>query len=239
MKDEVAKLVLDIRVRAMEVTSLVATYRSVSRSELMPIENQGTVRFLAPDRFRAEAVVNNYKTITIRVGTRVETYLPQRNEAWRYDLKDMPPLPGFSPEMIDFRDPFAWIEEESLHYGGETEIEGLALHRFTAAARRWVQQGMLDTRKGFSIPYRQQTSQLSATLFVAVVSGLLRRRVVVDKIGKEVAQLDFIVEAINAPLDEGLFHLEVPSTAYKRISITDTLKDLMDPNSAEAPPSTN
>jgi len=239
MDREVEKLVLELRQRIQQVRTFEAMYTSVSRSELLPIESHGTVRFSAPDRFRTEAVMNGRRVITVRQGTRVETYLPDRKEAWRYDAKDLPPMLGPGREVLETNDPFAWLQEESLESTGALEIDGSEVYRFTAEARRWGDQGMLDTRKGFSIPYRQRYPELSMTLFVTATTGILRRRVVTDKAGKEMAQLDFLVQAINRPLDEGLFRLEAPSDAFHRVSLMDALLHAMDPDAADRPPSVN
>ena len=239
MNGEVEKLVLELRHRVQQIRSFEATYASTSHSQLLPIDSHGTVRFLAPDRFRTEAVMNGRRVITVREGTRVETYLPDRNEAWRYDLKDIPPMPGPGRDILEVNDPFAGIDEDSLESGGTVEFDGSEVYRFTAEARKWAGQGVLDTRKGFRIPYRQKYPELSMTLFVTSATGVLRRRVMTDKAGKELAQLDFMVQAIDLPLDEGLFRLEAPSDAYQRISLMEALMRSMDPDAADKPPSLN
>lgn len=239
MNREVEKLVLELRQRIQQIRSFEATFTSVSHSELLPIDSHGTARFAAPDRFRTEAVMNGRRVITVRQGTLVETYLPDRREAWRYDAKDLPAMLRPGREILDTNDPFAWVQEESLDSGGALEIEGTEVYRFTAEGRRWADQGVLDTRKGFSIPYRQKYPEMSMTLFVAATTGILRRRVVTDKAGKEMARLDFLVQAINVPLDEKLFRLEAPPDAFQRISLMDALAHSMDPDAADRPPSLN
>ena len=115
----------------------------------------------------------------------------------------------------------------------------MPVQRFSADIRTLAQQGVLDTRKGFSIRYQPKTLPVRMQLSIASETGLLRRMIGNDTTGKPVLQVDYSVEGINVALDGSLFALEESSAAYKSIDITDVMLSAMNPDAADAPPSAN
>jgi hypothetical protein len=239
MTEETARVVREIRGRCRGVTSLVGRYESAFRLQLMPFEARGRFYFQSPDKYRSESVRNSSEIISVRNGSRVERRLPARKEVWKYDLKDFPQTLPLNYGIADHRDPFFSVDEGGLIYEGLGELENMPVQRFSADIRALAQQGVLDTRKGFSIRYQPKTLRVRMQLSIASETGLLRRMIGNDTTGKPVLQVDYIVEGINVALDGSLFALEETSAAYKSIDITDVMLSAMNPDAADAPPSAN
>jgi outer membrane lipoprotein-sorting protein len=239
MKDEVERLVREIRTRTANVSSFSANHHSISRMQLMPIEAKGKVLYLAPDKFRAEVMVNGQEIVMIRRGTAIRRYIPKRRETWKYDLQDIPETLPINAGVADLKDPFLAVDEDGLRYEGRMELDGSAVHAFTGDPKNRASAGLLDTRKGFSIRYQPKCLDIRLRLYVDLETGLLRRTIGVDAAGRELLRVDYQVEAVNVPLDEGLFTIDEANASYRQIDITDTLIASLNPDAAEAPASPN
>ena len=239
MNDEEARMVADIKARCGKVTSLVGSYSSVSRLQLMPFETRGRFYFLRPDKCRSESVRSNGEIITVRNGSRVERRLPARREIWKYDLKDLPQTLPINYGIADFADPFFLVEEEGLIYEGEGELENVHTLKFSSELRNGTKQGVLDTRKGFSIRFQPMNLQVRVQLHIQSETGLLRRMTGTDREGKALLEANYFIEGINGDLEESLFSLEKSSAAYTTMDITDLMLSAMNPGAADDPPSVN
>ncbi len=239
MTEETAGLVREIRDRCRTVVSLVGTFEAAHHLHPMPLETRGRFSFRSPDKARSESITNRSEIITVRNGSRVERRLPGRKEVWKYDLKELPQALALSYPVADFWDPFSAADEESLSYTGQELLGDLLVRRFVASPRTGARAGTLDTRKGFSIPYRSGAAFVQMCLYVCAESGLLRRLIATGSGGREVARVDYFIEGINVPLDESLFALDQSSAAYRSIDITDTLLAALNPDSADGEPSVN
>jgi outer membrane lipoprotein-sorting protein len=239
MTGDLAPLVGQIRSRAAGVVSFAARYRATSRLAATPLEANGTVRFLAPDRFRAEAAINGRQILTVRNGSTVHRHILSRHEIWTYDLAVLPETLPINAGVADLRDPFLAAEERSLEYEGDAELDGRTVHAFVADARNWAQEGLLDTRKGFSIRFRPKGLEARIRLLVDQETGLLRSITGRSLRGEELFQTEYVLESVNGFLDEGLFALDRGTGAYRVLDLTDTLRASLDPTAAEGPPSPN
>jgi hypothetical protein len=237
--EEVAKLVREIRLQASRIKSLVVDFRSVYSLQLMPIEASGTFHFLSPDMFRSEAIVNGREIITIRKGSMVHRYLPRKKEIWTYNLNDLPQTEPMNFAVADLRDPFFAVDELSLEYQGIQDASGTSTHAFTADIKNWAKQGVLDTRKGFSLQYRPKGVEYQLRLHIDVETGLLRRMTGTDKTGKLILQTDYVIESTNAELSESMCAVDESTAEYRSIEISDIFLSSMNPNAAEDPPSVN
>lgn len=141
--------------------------------------------------------------------------------------------------IADFRDPFLVVDGDGLAFEGQETLGDSPVQRFAGKPRNWAKEGVLDTRKGFSIPYRSPGLQTDIRLYVSLESGLLRRVTGNDLSGELVLKADYHIEGINVALDESLFTLEESGAAYRTIDITDTMLAGLDPDAADGPPSRN
>jgi outer membrane lipoprotein-sorting protein len=239
MTDEEASLVRRIRERTRRVTSFVADYRASYNVHLSSLEVTGKLYFLGPDRYRSVTSTDDRKIITIRKGTVVQRYLPARNEIWRYDLADVPQTEPINFATADLRDPFSAIEEADLTHEGTFELESGTTYVFSANVKNSARQGMLDTRKGFSIRYQPKDLDTRVRLHVDYETGLLRRMIGTAKTGKEAFRADYSNLEVNVFLDESLFAIEESTADYRVIDITETLLSSMNPDAAETSPSRN
>jgi hypothetical protein len=239
MTEETAGMVRQIWKISNEITSLVADFHSVYNLQLLPIESSGKLKFLSTDRLRLEATINGKQIISIRKGSLVHRCLPQRNEIWKYDLNDLPQIEPINFGIADLRDPFFAVDELSLQYEGIQDIKGTSTYTFTANLRNWAKQGLLDTRKGFSLRYQPKGIELCLKLHIYRDSGLLRSIIGIDKTGKHMLQADYVIEAINVPLEDSLFAMNESYAQYKVLEISDILFSSLNPDAADAPPSIN
>lgn len=205
----------------------------------MPIEATGRITFMAPDNFRADAVINGATIITIRRGSSVRRHIPSRHEIWKYDLKDLPASLPINAGVADVNDPFTAADESSLRYEGRIDLEDGPAHAFSAVARNWARQGVLDTRKGFSITYEPPRFSVRLQLFADAETGLLRRLVGMDKTEKEILRVDYMFRSVNQPVSEALFATDESTAAYRVVDVTDTLLSSLNPDAADAEPSLN
>lgn len=229
----------DIRERAATIGSFIAGYESVSNLRTMPLEAKGRIWFLAPDSFRVETLVCGRQIIILRKGSAIRRRILERNEVWKYDLSDLPESLPINAGIADLRDPFFAADVESLRYEGKRELDNATVHAFAGAYRNWARAGLLDTRKGFSIRYQPADLWVRVALSIDVETGLLRRIAGEDGAGNMLFRVDYLVEAVNVPLDEGLFGTEEQDTGYRVVDITDILLSSLNPDAAEAPPSPN
>ncbi len=239
MTEDTARLVGEIRARCRKVTSLVGSYESTSRLQTMPLVARGRFYYLSPDRCRSETVINGSEVVSVRNGSRVERRLPARKEIWRYDLRDLPQSLPLNYPIADYRDPFFAVDEEDLTFEGNEDLDGGPVMRFSARLRNWATRGLLDTRKGFSIPYQPRGLQIRMTLYISSESGLLRRIVGSDPKGTVVLNADYRIAGMNVPLDESLFTLEGSAAVFRSIDITDSMVAALNPDMADAEPSVN
>jgi outer membrane lipoprotein-sorting protein len=239
MTEEEAGLVHGIRERAHRVTSFVADYRATYRMNLASFEVTGKLYFLGPDMYRSVTSILDKKIIVIRKGTAVRRYVPARNEIWRYDLADLPQTEPINFAVADLRDPFFAIAEEDLTHEGTFQLESGTTCVFSAKLKNWERQGMLDTRKGFSIRYQPKELDVRVRLHVDYETGLLRRTTGVTKTGTEVFQADYSNFEVNIFLDESLFAIDESNGDYRIIDMKDTFLSSLNPDAAEAFPSLN
>jgi hypothetical protein len=237
--EEVADLVREIRSQAGKTRSLVVQFRSVYTLQLMPIEASGRIHFLSPDRVRSEATINGREVTTIRKGSLVYRYLPRKKEIWRYDLNDLPQTEPMNFAVADLRDPFFAVDEPTLKYEGIQDLSGSSTHSFTADVKNLSKQGLLDTRKGFSLQYKPRGVECQLRLHIDVETGLLRQMTGTDKTGKLILQTDYVIESTNAELSESIFAVDESTAEYRSIEISDILFSSMNPNAADDPPSLN
>jgi outer membrane lipoprotein-sorting protein len=239
MAAEVERLVRELREKSKDVTSFVANYISFSRLQLLPIEVTGKLYFLAPDRCRSEALINGREIITIRNGDLVQRYLPNKKEIWKYTLSDLPHSEPINYGIADLRDTFFAVDEKNLEYRGTDVQLGILMHVFTGKVKNWIKKGMLDTRKGFSIPYQPKLPEYTIELMVNAETGLLQRIAGIEKSGKTVLQTEYILQSINAPLEGALFAMEEVAAEYKVVELSHILVSALNPDSADEPPSIN
>lgn len=239
MDDDQARLVRDIRARAATIESFIAGYESVSNLRTMPLEAKGRIWFLAPDSFRAETRVCGRQIIILRKGSAIRRRILERNEVWKYDLSDLPESLPINAGIADLRDPFFAADVESLRYEGKRELGNATVHAFAGAYRNRARAGLLDTRKGFSIRYQPADLGVRVALAIDLETGLLRRIAGEDGARNVLFRVDYLVEAVNVTLDEGLFGTEEPDVGYRLVDITDILLSSLNPDAAEAPPSPN
>jgi hypothetical protein len=239
MTDETARIVRELRHQASLVRSFIAEYRSASSLLPFPLETMAKVFFLSPDRCRSEAFTNGRQIVTIRKGSIVHRCVPQKNEIWRYDVADLPQSEPINFAVADFMDPFFAADESTIQYEGIEKLADTSAHVFTSGTRNRSKQGLLDTRKGFSIPYQPKYPQFNLRLYVDVKTGMLRRIVGADLSGKQVLQADYLMQSINVPLSEALFAMDESTAEYKVIQLTDIMLASLHPDSAERPPSLN
>jgi outer membrane lipoprotein-sorting protein len=239
MTEDEARLVHRIRERTHRVTSFVADYRASYNVNRASFEVTGKLYFLSPDMYRSVTSIEDKKIITIRRGTAVQRYIPTRNEIWKYELADLPQTEPINFAIADLRDPFYAIEEEDLTHEGTFQLESGTTYVFSANVKNWERQGMLDTRKGFSIRYQPKDLDVRMRLHVDYETGLLRRMTGTTKTGKEVFQADYSNLEVNAFLDESLFAIEESNADYRIIDLKETLLSSMNPDAAETSPSRN
>jgi hypothetical protein len=239
MTDETGRLIREIRTRSQKVKSAFGTYESAVRLRLMPLAVQGRFYFMSPKRCRSESVVDKSEIISVRNGDTVERRLPQRKEIWKYNLRELPEELPFNYSIADFCDHFFAVEEHSIISDGPETLGEAAVQKFSAKPRNWPGLGMLDTRKGFSIPYQPKNLEMQMGLYISADTGLLRRLVGTDAAGEVIVQADYHIEGINVALDEFLFAMAESAAAYKSIDITDTMLAAFNPDLAEGPPSLN
>ena len=239
MTDETARIVRELRHQASRVTSFIAEYHASSSLLLFPLESTAKVFFLSPDRCRSEAISNGKQIITIRKGTSVHRCIPDKNEIWRYDLADLPQSEPINFAVADFMDPFFAIDEGTAQYEGIQELSGTSVQFFTGSTRNWSKQGFLDTRKGYSIPYQPKYPQFNLKLYVDAKTGILRRIAGIDRSGKQVLEADYLMQSVNVPLSETLFAMDESRAKYKVVQFTDIMLAVLNPDSAESPPSIN
>jgi outer membrane lipoprotein-sorting protein len=236
---ETAGLVRKIRERTRRVTSFVADYRASLGFQLVRLEVVGRIYYASPDRTRAETRIADEDIVTIRRGRSVQRYIPKRNETWKYSFDDLPQTEPINFGIADVCDPFFAIDESGLEYHGTTELEESSTWEFSAEVKNWARQGLLDTRKGFSIRYEPKSPRIRITLHVDHESGLLRRLTGVDKTGAELFQANYFVREMNVPMDDSLFVMDESTASYKVIDIAETLLSSLNPDAADSPSSLN
>ncbi len=239
MTEDLARLVREIKQLTNTVTSFVVTFWSSSNLQLMPLKAEGRTYFLSPDRFRSEISIRDSEIVTVRKGNLVQRYIPKRKELWRYTLEDLPQTEPINFAVADLKDPFFAVDEATLEYEGELERGDVSVHVFFADSRNWAKQGMLDTRRGYSIRFKPQALQVRIMLYVDCASGLLRKISGSDKTGKQLFESNYSIESVNTLLDESLFTMDESTASYRVIDITDSLLSSMNPDAADAPPSQN
>jgi outer membrane lipoprotein-sorting protein len=239
MTDEVSMRVRQIRARSHAVTSFLAEYRALLKFQLVRIEVTGKTWFLSPDRFRAETRIADEQIITVRRGHAVQRYIPKRKEIWKYGFGDLPQTEPINFGIADLRDPFFAVDETGLIYEGMADLEKIATFVFSAQVKNWATQGLLDTRKGFSIRYMPKNPGIRVKLHVSSETGLLRRMTGTDQAGEKLFQADYFVTETNIPIDESLFAMDESRADYKVIDIADTMLTSLNPDAADSPPSIN
>jgi outer membrane lipoprotein-sorting protein len=239
MTDETARIVRELRHKASKVTSFIADYQSISSLLLFPLETKAKVFFLSPDRCRSEAFTNGRQIITIRKGNIIQRCIPQKNEIWRYDLADLPQSEPINYSVADFSNPFFAADESTIQYEGLERLPGASAQVFFGNTRNWSKHGLLDTRKGFSIPYQQKHPQFKLRLYINENTGILRRIVGIDRNGKQVLRTDYLMQSVNVRLLETLFAFDESTAKYKVVHFSDIILASLNPDSAEAPPSIN
>ncbi len=239
MTEDTARLVGEVRARCRKVISLVGRYEGVSRLQVMRLEARGRFSYRSPDKCRSETTINGSEVISVRNGSRVERRLPARKEIWTYDLKDLPQALPINYPIADFGDPFFAADEEGLAFEGQEDLQDGPVLRFAAKQRNWAKQGVLDTRKGFSIPYQPRSLEILLRLYVSRETGLLRRLVGSDASGTVLLQSDYIIEGRDVTLDDSLFALQTSEAAYRSMDITDSMIAALNPELADGRPSVN
>lgn len=236
MTEDVLRLVGQIRERTKLVVSFAADYRSIYHSGVLPFEAIGRTYFLRPDRIRSETIVNGKRLVSIRNGSIIRRYSPTGTEVWQYDLKSLPETQPLNFGIADITDPFFAVDEATLKYGG---LQDAMKHAFTGMMRVPPTAGLLDTRKGFSLPYKPKAAQIQVRLLVDAETGLLLEMVGADQAGSESFKAQFGPHEINCHLDESLFEVEETKSGYRIIEIKDILIAALDPDYADQPPSLN
>jgi outer membrane lipoprotein-sorting protein len=236
MTEDVLRLVSQIRERTKLVVSFTADYRSIYHSGVLPFEASGRTYFLRPDRIRSETTVNGKSLVSIRNGSIIRRYSPTGTEVWQYDLKSLPETQPLNFGIADITDPFFAVDVATLQYGGPQDT---MKHAFTGMTRVPTTAGLLDTRKGFVLPYKPKAPQIQVRLLVDVETGLLLEIVGTDKAGSESFKAQFGPHEINCHLDESLFEIEESKSGYRIIEIKDILTAALDPDYADQPPSLN
>jgi len=236
MTEEVARLLKQIRDRAMLVNSFIADYHCVYHSGPLPYEATGRTYFQRPDRIRSEVSVNGKSIVSIRNGTLIRRYSPAGKEVWQYDLKDLPQTQPINFGIADITDPFFAVDEATLQYVGQPESMN---HVFIGMLGLPVTEGMLDTRKGFSIPYKPRAPQIRVRLVVDAETGLLREMIGTDNAGSESFKTQFGPFEVNCHFDESLFRIEESKSGYRIVEMKDIMISAMNPDYADRPPSLN
>jgi outer membrane lipoprotein-sorting protein len=239
MTEEVSRLIAQIRVRSQQVNSLSTDYHSIYHSGPLPFESTGRMYFLRPDRVRSETTVNGKPLVSIRNGTVVCRYSPIGKDVWRYDLKDLPQSQPLNFGIADVTDPFFAVDEATIQSDGMNEYEGQQAYDFRGRIRAFPGEGILDTRKGFSLQYKPKAPQVQLRLLIDPKTGLLLRMIGTDNNGSESFNVLFKPLEVNGIVDESLFKIEESTTGYRIVQIKDILISAMDPNYADQPPSLN
>ena len=239
MTEEVAGLVRRLRERALTLTSFVAEYRALLQFQLVRLEVVGKIYFLSPDRVRAETRIADEQIVTIRKGRTVQRYIPKRNEIWKYSFDDLPQTEPINFGIADLRNPFFAIDENGLEYEGAAELGTATTHLFSAHGKNWARQGLMDTRKGFSIRYEPKTPRIRMKLHVDSETGLLRRMTGLDKKGEELFQADYFIRETNVSMDESLFAMDESMAGYRVVDIAETLLSSLNPDATDSPSSRN
>jgi outer membrane lipoprotein-sorting protein len=239
MTEDVSQLVSQIRERAAMINSLCTDYRSFYHFGPVPFEASGRMQFLRPDRIRTESTVNGKVIISIRNGTTIRRYSPTGNEMWQYDLKEIPQTQPMNLGIVDITDPFFSVEEATLQYEGLHESEGAKMHTFHGSMRVPSMEGLLDTRKGFSLRYSPQVPRIQLRLFINAETGLLLEIIGTDQAGSESFKASYRPVQVNAAVNESIFELNEPKSGYRIVEIKDILISAMNPDYADQPPSLN
>lgn len=239
MGEDVTELVRQLEARARNVQSFVAEYRIDYRSGPMPFVVEGRMYFLRPDRSRSEARVNGKTIISIRNGSRVWRYSPGGHDVWEYDLKEIPLWVPLNVGVDDLSSPFAAIDRDTLQYEGLEKAEERKRHVFNGTMRRIQSEGLMDTRKGFSLRYQQKGPEIRLRMYVDPDTGMVLEMVGSDTSGSPSFEKFFRLLEINATVDESMFKMEEPGSGYKVVQITDLMIHAMNPDYADQPPSLN
>jgi hypothetical protein len=145
----------------------------------------------------------------------------------------------FNSEISDLRNPFYLIEESKLEYKGQTTVHDRPMHHFVSSLWQPPNDGLLDTRRGFTIRYRPKALSIMIGLFVDVNDCLLRKRLGTSTDGSTVLEADYRMDEVNLPLERSLFEMREVTGTMRRVNLKDVLEAALNPDSAEAPPSRN
>jgi hypothetical protein len=239
MTEELQRLIQELRDRSMATVSYAASFTSSYSLQLMPFEAKGTTYFLSPDKHRAETIVKENKIIAIRRGALIYRILSNRKEIWKYDLRGLPQAEPINFAVADLRSPFYAVTEATIEYEGTRKEETFSQHIFTARIGKLTADEVLDTRKGFTIPFQPKALDVQVHLGVDAETGLLRNMTGTAKSGEHVFRAEYVVERINSPMDESLFELDESTATYKVIDMSVILASAMNPDAALDPPSVN
>jgi hypothetical protein len=239
MSEDVTALMRQLDARAAGIRSFSADYRVEYRSGVMPFTVEGRMSFLRPDKARAEATVNGKPLVAVRNGSRVRRFAPGGGEAWEYDLKEIPLRAPLNAGLDDLSGPFAAVEPGTLRYEGIEEAGGARGHVFVGMMRRVEAEGLMDTRKGFSLRYEQKVPATRLRMRIDPDTGLLLAMAGIDEAGEPAFQKTFSLREVNGPMDESLFRMEEPPPGLRVVRVTDLMIHAMDPDFADRPPSMN
>jgi len=238
MSDDVARLLGDLEAKARSLRSYVCAYRSDYQSGTIPFHVEGRAFFLRPDKFRSVAQVNGKEIVSTRNGSKVRRYATQGHEVWEYDLKEIPLPTPLNAGVDDLLSPFAFVDRRSLRYEGAEVVGDRVRHVFLGTLRGMESEGLLDTRKGFSLRYRPKVPRFDLRLCVDAETGILLE---MTGSGPSVAGFtkSFTLEQVNGSVDESLFQMTGSGVGYRIVRISDLMIHAMDANYADQPPSKN
>ena len=239
MGEDLTELVRQLEARARNVQSFVAEYRIEYHAGPMPFEVEGRMYFMRPDRSRSEARVNGKTIVSIRNGSRVRRYTPGGHEVWEYDLKEIPLSVPLNAGVDDLSSPFAAIDQETLQYEGLEEAQERRRHVFIGRMRRIESEGLMDTRKGFSLRYQQKGPEVRMRMCLDPETGMVLEMVGSDKSGSPSFEKSFNLLEVNGAMDESMFSMEEPGPGYKVVQISNLMIHAMNPDYADQPPSLN
>ena len=239
MNVETERLVREIRAHAGTINSYIADERASSRFGPVQLAYTGRSYFLQPDKHRLEATTNGQATVTVAIGPRVRKYLPAKNEIWEYDIDFQSRMLPLASDISDLRNPFYLTDDTGLDFRGKVTLEDHIMYHFVSTLWHPPDDGLLDTRKGFTIRYRPKPLPIAVALFVDVGDCLLRKRVGTTADGTKVLEADYRIEGINVSLDESLFQLNDLHGSFRKVALREVFQAALNPDSADAPPSRN
>ena len=106
---------------------------------------------------------------------------------------------------------------------GLETIEGSMRHVFVGKMKTFATEGMLDTRKGFSLPFRSKGPEVQLRLFIDPENGLLLGMIGSEKSGSPSFEKSFRPIEVNVPINESIFKIEEQKSGYRIVKINELL----------------